>query len=52
MYNLERRVFDSMWEAGIRVNYAWFNEKNSRAFTKSGLTKKAGDLYDAIYIKQ
>ncbi len=51
MYNLERKVFDSMWEAGIRVNYAWFNEKNSRAFTKSGLTKKAGDLYDAIYIK-
>lgn len=52
MYNLERRVFDSMWEAGIRVNYAWFNEKNTKAFTKNGLTKEAGDLYDAIYIKQ
>ena len=31
MYNLERRVFDYMWQKGIRVNYAWFNEEIGRA---------------------
>lgn len=51
IYNLERRVFDLMWKEGIRVSYAWLNEGNGRVLTKSSLTKKAGDLYDAIYIK-
>lgn len=52
MYNLERRIFDHMWENGVRVSYAWFNEGNSRVLTKSNLTKNSGDLYDAIYVKR
>lgn len=52
MYNLERRVFDRMWEKGIRSNYAWFNGNNSRVLAKNQLTKNAGDLYDAIYLKK
>lgn len=52
MYNLERKVFDRMWDAGIRVSYAWFNEENVRVLSKSSLNPGVGDLYDAIYIKQ
>lgn len=52
MYNLERKVFDRMWDAGIRVNYAWFNEENVRVLSKSSLNPGEGDLYDAIYIKR
>ncbi|MCM1232265.1 MAG: hypothetical protein NC489_19245 [Ruminococcus flavefaciens] len=52
MYNLERRVFDHMWENGIRVSYAWFNEENNRVLAKTQLSKNTGELYDAIYIKR
>lgn len=52
MYNLERKVFDRMWDAGVRVSYAWFNEENVRVLSKSSLSPSEGDLYNAIYIKQ
>lgn len=52
MYNLERKVFDCVWAAGVRISYAWFNEENVRVLSKSSLNPSEGDLYDAIYIKQ
>lgn len=31
LYNMERRVFEEMWNKGIRIFYGWFNLKNIRA---------------------
>lgn len=52
MYNLERRVFDRMWEDGVRIHYAWYNANNNRVLAKNQLVKSMGDLYDAIYLKK
>lgn len=31
LYNMERRIFEEMWNKGIRVFYGWFNLKNVKA---------------------
>lgn len=31
LYNMERRVFEEMWNSGIRVFYGWGNLKNTNA---------------------
>ena len=51
MYNLERRVFERMWNMGIRIYYAWYNMGNSKTLKRNGLSTDMGDLYQAIYIK-
>lgn len=31
LYNMERRIFEEMWNKGIRIFYGWFNIKNIQA---------------------
>ena len=31
LYNMERRIFEEMWNKGIRIFYGWYNLKNIRA---------------------
>lgn len=57
LYNLERFVFEQMWEKGIRVFYAWYNEENIKALRRSN--KRVGEaiktkntIYNGIYIKR
>lgn len=57
LYNMERRIFEEMWDRGIRVYYAWFNEKNGKAMcreNKNAVTciKSRELLYNFIYIKK
>lgn len=57
LYNMERRIFEEMWDRGIRVYYAWFNEKNDKALrreNKNAITciKSRELLYNFIYIKK
>lgn len=50
LYNLERRIFDEMWDKGIRVFYVWRNMKNEKAFKRLGaLPERTDVLYNAIY---
>lgn len=54
LYNIERRIFETMWDKGIRVFYAWFNAKNEKALGRSNkntpdVIESYGYLYNAIY---
>lgn len=54
LYNLERRIFDEMWDRGIRVFYAWKNMENYKAMRREGATEgelleRMDVLYNAIY---
>lgn len=56
LYNIERRIFEDMWEKGIRVYYAWYNEKNIRALKRRNVDALKAErsreyMYNAIYIK-
>lgn len=57
LYNMERRIFEEMWDRGIRVYYAWFNEKNTKAMCRGNKNamkciKSRELLYNLIYIKK
>ena len=56
LYNLERRVFEEMWERGIRIYYGWFNTKNNKALmrkneNKHKAVKSEEIIFNDIYIK-
>ena len=40
LYNMERRIFEEMWDKGIRIFYGWFNLKNHKA-QKHGMRLEA-----------
>ena len=53
-YNLERRVFDSAWNKGIRIQYWWTREDNTKAVKRqdSGISeaiKTRNILFNEIY---
>lgn len=57
LYNLERRVFEEMWEKGIQTFYAWFNESNVKALQRENemarkCVKSRHEIYNFIYIKK
>lgn len=57
LYNMERRIFEEMWERGIRVYYGWFNEKNDKALSRENKNalkciRSRELLYNYIYIKK
>lgn len=57
LYNMERRIFEEMWDKGIRVYYAWYNEKNDKALCRGNKNaikciRSCGLLYNFIYIKK
>lgn len=55
LYNLERRVFDEMWNKGIRVFYAWINNKNTKALKRNIVDKSIKSkhvIYNSVYIKK
>lgn len=57
LYNLERRIFEEMWNKGIRVFYAWYNSENTKAlnrFNKQAdrTIKSRSIIYNTIYIKK
>lgn len=54
LYSLERRIFDEMWDSGIRVFYSWKNMKNKKAIRREEIwnkdfLKRTDFLYNAIY---
>lgn len=57
LYNMERRIIEEMWNKGIRVYYAWYNEKNDKALCRENKNalkciKTFDLLYNFIYIKK
>lgn len=57
LYNLERRIFEEMYNKGIRVFYAWYNSGNNRALKRRNLaaekTFKSDEMiYNYIFIKK
>ena len=57
LYNLERRVFEEMWNKGIRTFYSWVNEDNAKALRRENemakkYLKSRHDIYNFIYIKK
>lgn len=56
LYNLERRIFEEMWEKGIRIFYGWFNIQNSRALIRKNenrdqTVKSEEIIFNDIYVK-
>lgn len=56
-YNLERRIFEEMWQKGIRIFYAWYDIKNKKALKRgntntNNLIKSKEIIYNDIYIKR
>lgn len=58
LYNMERRVFEEMWEKGIRHFYYWQNAKNEKMYKRRRIVASdeietvKDDLWNAIYIKK
>ncbi len=57
LYNLERRVFEEMWNKGIRTFYYWINEDNAKALRRGNekvkmYMKSYHEIYNFIYIKK
>lgn len=57
LYNIERRVFEHMWENGIRIYYSWINCKNQKALKRfnqntNDYIKTMNRIYNSIYIKE
>lgn len=57
LYNLERRVFEEMWNKGIRIFYAWFNCKNTKAIRRGNedtakVAKPPEIIYNHVFIKK
>lgn len=57
LYNIERRIFNEMWEAGIRTYYSWTNMQY-KAVQKRGLkgtdncVKSCNVIYNGIFVKK
>lgn len=59
-YNIERRVFEHMWNNGVRVYYAWFDMKNAKALNRFNqlnenaeqCIKSCSYMFNSIYIKE
>ncbi len=57
LYNMERRAFETMWDKGIRVYYAWFDMENSKALTRYNKNSEKcitsiKQIFNSIYIKE
>lgn len=57
LYNIERRVFEHMWENGIRIYYSWINCKNKKALLRYNQNTKEyiktiNHIYNSIYVKE
>ena len=57
LYNMERRIFETMWDKGIRVYYAWVDMKNRKALKRFNenadeYIKNYTRLFNSIYIKK
>ncbi len=57
LYNMERRIYDEMWEKGIRVYYAWVEAKNVKARIRWNEEAKkvigsVSHMYNSIYRKE
>lgn len=57
LYNLERYIFEKMWDKGIRIFYSWVNEKNTKALRRKKdniekCIKSKQEIYNSIYIKK
>lgn len=55
-YNLERYVFEQIWEAGVRCTYVWCNVKNERAVKHwieraARESKSSETLYNGVFVK-
>lgn len=55
LYNMERRVFEKMWENGIRIYYCWLNEKNIKALKRINENAKfcikyINYIYNSVYV--
>lgn len=56
LYNIERRIFEKMWDAGIRTFYCWINQKNSKSLkhmrnNNKTYIKSRQKIFNYIYIK-
>lgn len=56
-YNLERRVFEKLWEQGVRTQYYWYNVNNPHALTREreeivDILKARSFMYNGIYVKK
>ena len=56
LYNLERRVFEDLWDEGIRTDYWWYNAGNPRATSRwkkdvSSVVKSITYLYNDVFLK-
>lgn len=57
LYNLERRIFEEMYDKGIRIFYAWYNNKNYKALKRGNknadkVIKSKQIIYNQIFIKK
>ena len=57
LYNMERRIYDEMWEKGIRVYYAWVDMKNVKARVRfneesKNVISSVSHMYNSIYRKE
>lgn len=54
-YTLERKVFEKMWKNGIRMNYAWYDERNTMVLKRNNVLvnkNTGGEVYNCIYWKK
>lgn len=56
LYNLERRVFEKLWDEGIRTDYWWYNADNPRATSRwkkdvSSVVKSITYLFNDVFMK-
>ena len=57
LYSMERRVFEQMWENGIRIYYAWFDVKNKKALLRGNkrikeVIESQEMIYNGVYVKK
>lgn len=57
LYNLERRIFEEMYNKGIRIFYAWYNSKNNKALKRgnknaNNAVKSEEIIYNQVFIKK
>lgn len=57
LYNLERRIFEEMYNKGIRIFYAWYNCKNNKALKRGNkdadkVIKSQEIIYNQVFIKK
>lgn len=57
LYNLERRIFEEMYNKGIRIFYAWYNAKNNKALRRGNkdadkVIRSQEIIYNQVFIKK